>query len=114
MTGGFGFPLGCVGVVAAAVASDLAGATGHPWYALSALAAVVCAAALTTTARAATAVAAVAWAVDSGFILGREGRLVFDAATAWVAVVLGLVLLGGLVVARLRAGFVLRRRISRD
>ncbi|MGW4487917.1 hypothetical protein ACWEOE_29230 [Amycolatopsis sp. NPDC004368] len=95
ITGGFGFPLGCAAVVAVAIGADVAGATAHPLYALVPLALVVLAAATSTTPAAATGVAAVAWAVESGFVLGREGHLVFDTASLRVAVVLAAALVVG-------------------
>ncbi|SEP52756.1 hypothetical protein [Amycolatopsis saalfeldensis] len=88
LPGGLGFPLGGAAVVVAAIVTDLGGATAHPVYALVALVLVVLGAAAVTTPAATTGVALVAWAVDSGFVLGREGRLVFDAATGRAALVL--------------------------
>ncbi|WP_033292278.1 hypothetical protein [Amycolatopsis jejuensis] len=105
LAGGFGFPLGCVAVVAAAIAADLAGATAHPGYAVAAVALAVTAVAMLTTPLAAAGVAAVAWAVLSGFAYGRAGDLLFDAATGRVALVLAGALVLGLV-----AGTVLRAR----
>ncbi|MEV6899807.1 hypothetical protein [Amycolatopsis sp. NPDC051372] len=96
ITGGFGFPLGCAAVVAAAIGADVAGATAHPLYALVPLALVVVAAAAATAPAAAAGIAVVAWAVDSGFILGREGHLVFDTASGRAALVLAAVLVVGL------------------
>ncbi|QRP48132.1 hypothetical protein [Amycolatopsis sp. FDAARGOS 1241] len=100
VTGGFGFPLGCVAAVAVAFGADAAGATSHPLHALVPLALVVLAAAATTTPAAAAGVAAVAWGIDAGFVFGREGHLVFDAASGRAALVLGAVLAAG-VLARL-------------
>jgi hypothetical protein len=96
LPGGLGFPLGGVAVVVAAIATDIAGATAHPVYALVALVLVVLGAAAGTTPAAAAGVALVAWAVDSGFVLGREGRLVFDAASGRAALVLAAAALAGL------------------
>ena len=73
MSGGFGFPFGCVAAVAAVILADLAGATVYPWYALVTLGAVVLATAFRTSLSAAAGVAVVAWALDSGFVLGRAG-----------------------------------------
>ncbi len=96
MAGGFGFPIGCVGVVAAVIAAELAGATGQPWYSVFTVGLVVLAIAAWTTAPAAAGVALVGWALHSGFVLGRAGRLVFDGPAAQAAVVLGVALLLGL------------------
>ncbi|WP_370935285.1 hypothetical protein [Amycolatopsis sp. cg13] len=86
LVGGFGFPLGCVAVVAAAIAARLA--TAHPGFAVAAVAIAVGAVAVITTPLAAAGVAAVGWAVLAGFAYGRAGELLFDAATGWVAVIL--------------------------
>lgn len=96
LPGGLGFPLGGVAVVVAAIAADLAGATAHPVYALVALALVALGAAAVTTPAAAAGVALVAWAVDSGFVLGRQGQLVFDGASGRVALVLAAATIVGL------------------
>lgn len=104
MSGGFGFPFGCVAAVGALIAADVAGATGQPWYALVTLGAVVLLTAFRSSVTAAIGVAVVAWALDSGFVLGRAGELAFDAASALAAAVLGVAVLAGLlaaVVARL-------------
>ncbi|WP_103352079.1 hypothetical protein [Amycolatopsis sp. CA-128772] len=94
MTDGFGFPFGCAAAVAAVIVADLAGATGHPWYALVTLGAVV-----TTTAYRspppAAGVAVVAWALHAGFVLGRLGELTFDPASALAALVLTTALVTG-------------------
>src|SRR3954464_2466851 len=81
MTEGFGFPFGCVAAVAAVIVADLAGATGHPWYALVTLGAAVLAFASRSSPLAATGVAVVAWALHTGFVLGRLGELTFDHAS---------------------------------
>ncbi|MGV9300446.1 hypothetical protein [Amycolatopsis sp. NPDC003676] len=86
LVGGFGFPLGCVAVVAAVIAARLA--TAHPGFAVAAVAIAVGAVAVITTPLAAAGVAAVGWAVLAGFAYGRAGELLFDAATGWVAVIL--------------------------
>ncbi|MYW95946.1 hypothetical protein G3I59_36405 [Amycolatopsis rubida] len=86
LAGGFGFPLGCVAVVAAVIAAKLASA--HPGYAVVAVALAVGAVAVITTPLAAGGVTAVGWSVLSGFGYGRAGTLVFTAATGWVAVIL--------------------------
>ncbi|WP_206796448.1 hypothetical protein [Amycolatopsis sp. MtRt-6] len=92
----FGFPFGCVAAVAAVIVANLAGATGHPWYALVTLGAVVLFAARRSSFAAATGVAVVAWALDTGFVLGRLGELTFDAPAALAALVLASTLVTGL------------------
>lgn len=96
LAGGFGFPIGCVGVVAAVIAADLAGATGHPWYSVIALGLVVLVMAGWTTGPAAAGVALVGWALHSGFVLGRAGHLMFDVPAAQAAAALGAALALGL------------------
>ncbi|WP_406636225.1 hypothetical protein [Amycolatopsis sp. WGS_07] len=96
LSGGFGFPLGCVAVVAAAIAADLAGATVHPAYAVAAVALAVGAVAVITAPLAAAGVSAVGWAVLSGFVYGRAGDLLFTPATGWVAAILAGALVFGL------------------
>ncbi|MEU0792149.1 hypothetical protein ABZ342_18935 [Amycolatopsis sp. NPDC005961] len=85
MSGGFGFPFGCVSAVGAVLVAELCGATGHPWYALVTLGAVVLLTAFWSSVAAAIGVAAVAWALDSGFVLGRAGELTFTPAAAVAA-----------------------------
>ncbi|MGW7536254.1 hypothetical protein [Amycolatopsis sp. NPDC054798] len=97
LAGGFGFPLGCVAAVTAAIAAYLAGAAAHPGYAVVAVALAVGAVAVITTPLAAAGVAAVGWAVLSGFVYGRSGDLVFDATTGWVAVILAGTAVSGLI-----------------
>ncbi|MFD9894758.1 hypothetical protein ACFWY9_35895 [Amycolatopsis sp. NPDC059027] len=94
--GGFGFPLGCVALVVAALAAAVAGAGAHPAYALVAFVPVVLAIGFSTTVFAAAGTAVIAWAVYSGFVLGRAGGLVFDAAAGRAALVLGAALVTGL------------------
>ncbi|MBE1502018.1 hypothetical protein H4696_009118 [Amycolatopsis lexingtonensis] len=101
MSGGFGFPFGCGAAVVAVVLADVAGATRFPWYALVTLGLVVLGTAFRSTATAAIGVAAVAWALDSGFVLGRAGELTFDAASAVAAGVLAVAVVAG-VLARVR------------
>lgn len=88
LAGGFGFPFGCVAVVTAVIAANLAGATAHPSYAVVAVALAVGAVAVVTTPLASAGVATVGWAVLSGFVYGRSGTLVLTAVTAWVAAIL--------------------------
>ncbi|WP_410615741.1 hypothetical protein [Amycolatopsis sp. lyj-109] len=95
MTEGFGFPFGCVVAVAAVIVADLAGATGHPWYALVTLGTVVLAFAHRSSPLAATGVAVVAWALHTGFVLGRFGELTFDAPAGFAALVFASALVTG-------------------
>jgi hypothetical protein len=103
MSGGFGFPFGCVAAVVAVLVAELCGATGQPWYALVTLGVVVLLTAFWSSAAAAIGVAAVAWALDSGFVLGRAGELTFSPPAALAALVLFAALAVGLL-ARLPAG----------
>ncbi|MEV5719681.1 hypothetical protein AB0L41_37835 [Amycolatopsis mediterranei] len=98
MTEDFGFPFGCVAAIAAVAVADLAGATGHPWYALVTLGAVVLSAAYRGSPAAATGVAVVAWALHTGFVLGRFGELTFDRASALAALVLACAVVTGTLV----------------
>ncbi len=95
MTEDFGFPFGCVAAVAAVIVADLAGATGHPWYALVTLGTVVLSAAYRDSPAAATGVAVVAWALHTGFVLGRFGELTFDAPARLAALVFASALVTG-------------------
>lgn len=88
MSGGFGFPFGCVAAVVAVLVAEAAGATVHPWYAMATLGAVALLTAFWSSVAAALGVAAVAWALDSGFVLGRAGELTFSPAAAVAALVL--------------------------
>jgi K+-sensing histidine kinase KdpD len=103
MTGGFGFPFGCVAAVAAVIVADLAGATARPWYALVTLGAVVALTAFWTSTGAASGVAVVGWALHDGFVLGRFGELTFSPASATAAVVFAAALLAGTAVSSLRS-----------
>jgi hypothetical protein len=93
MSGGFGFPFGCVAAVVAVIAAALAGPS--PWYALVTLGLVVLAAAFRTSIVAAAGVAVVAWALDSGFVLGRAGEITFSLAAAVAALVFAALLAFG-------------------
>ncbi|MGW5722902.1 hypothetical protein ACWEVP_42495 [Amycolatopsis sp. NPDC003865] len=95
MSGGFGFPFGCVAAVVAVVLADVAGATRTPWYALVTLGLVVLLTGVWSSVAAAIGVAVVAWALDAGFVLGRAGELRFDAASAVTAAVLAAALVAG-------------------
>ncbi len=101
MSGGFGFPFGCVAAVGAVLVAALAGPS--PWYALVTLGAVVLLTAFWSSVAAAIGVAAVAWALDSGFVLGRAGELTFTPPAALAALALLAAFAVG-VLARLAAG----------
>jgi high-affinity nickel permease len=75
--GGFGFPLGFAAAIVVTVLSVAAGATAHHGYSLVALVVVTTGVSLVTPMRAAVGVAAAAWALHAGFVLGRLGELVF-------------------------------------
>jgi hypothetical protein len=85
MNGGFGFPLGSAAAAAATVLTIAEDATGHHGYSVGALLLVVAATAFMTTPWAAAGVVAVAWALHTGFVLGRFGQLVFTRESAWAA-----------------------------
>ena len=93
---GFEFPFGCVAAVAAVIVADLAGATGHPVYSLVTLGAVVLFAAYRASPLPAAGVAVIAWALHTGFVLGRFGELAFDRGSGLAALVLASVLVTGL------------------
>jgi hypothetical protein len=85
---GFGFPLGfACGILVTAV-TIAAGATSHPARSLIALTVVVAVVSAITTPGAALGTAVACWALDSGFVLGREGTLVFTGAARETAAVL--------------------------
>ncbi|MEV6830760.1 hypothetical protein [Amycolatopsis sp. NPDC051102] len=95
MTEGFGFPFGCVAAVAAVSVANLAGAAAHPWYALVTLGAVVTTTAFRGPPPAAAGVTAIAWALHTGFVLGRFGELTFTRPSALAALVLTATLVTG-------------------
>lgn len=83
----FGFPFGCVSVVAAASVAGLLGSARHHGISLVALGLVVLVAGVVTTATAAAGTAVIAWSVYSGFTAGTLGALEFSAETGLAAVV---------------------------
>lgn len=85
---GFGFPLGLVVGILVTAAAIAAGATSHPAESLIALTVAVAVVSAITTAGAALGTALVCWALDSGFVLGRQGDLVFTGAALQAAAVL--------------------------
>lgn len=76
MPGAVGFPLGFAASVAVTLLTVAMGATRHPLLSLAALVLVVVAIAALTRPAAAYGTAAVAWALQDGFVLGRQGDLV--------------------------------------
>jgi hypothetical protein len=88
IVGGIGFPLGFAGATATTVVTIGAGAAEHHLYSLAALAVALAAISAVTTTPAALGSAAVTWAVHDGFVIGREGQLVFTAEAARAAAVL--------------------------
>jgi hypothetical protein len=88
ISGGFGFPLGFAGSAAVTAGAIGAGAAEHHLYSLEALAVVLAAVSAVTTTGAALGSAVIAWALQDGFVLGREGQLVFSAEAAGAAAVL--------------------------
>lgn len=85
---GFGYPLGFVAATAAILAAVAAHATEHHLRSLAALAVVVGAISLLTRARAGLGTAMLSWALHSGFVLGRQGELVFTDEAGLAAMVL--------------------------
>jgi hypothetical protein len=88
--GGFGFPFGVAAGVGATALTVAVGATAHPVRSLVALVAVVDASAVLTTLGATAATAAFCWCLQAGFVLGRQGDLVFTAESGRDALVLAL------------------------
>jgi hypothetical protein len=85
---GFGFPLGCATAVVVEFGAVAGGAATHPVASLVALAGATAVLATLTTLPAALGTAAVAWALHSGFILGRHGDLALTHASAGAAITL--------------------------
>ncbi|TVT61649.1 hypothetical protein FNH05_02490 [Amycolatopsis rhizosphaerae] len=110
LPGGFGFPLGVVLTTLATLVTIAAKGTGHPLWPVLALAVTVATLSAVTSPPAVAGIAVVAWALQDGFVLGREGALVFTSASAQDAVILaGATLVSVSVMAMLRA---LRSRVS--
>lgn len=86
--GAFGFPLGFVAAIGATLIAVAAGATGHPVRSVVVLAVAVAGVSAVTTLRAAVASAVIGWALHDGFVLGRQGDLVFTAGAGVAAAVL--------------------------
>lgn len=82
------FPMGAGAAVVVTISTVLAGATAHPWLALTALTAVSAVVAAATTLWASLATTAVCWALHTGFVLNRYGELTLDARTDHAAIVL--------------------------
>lgn len=88
LPGGFGFPLGVVAGIGAAVVAVAVGATVHPVVSVVFLSVAVGVVSALTVASAALATAVVCWGLHDGFVLGRRGDLMFTAASAQAAEVL--------------------------
>lgn len=88
VNGRLGYPLGFAAAIVVTIVAVAAHGTGHPEWVLAALTATVAAVATVTTFPAALATAAVAWALQAGFVLGRLGDLVFTVASLAAAVAL--------------------------
>ncbi|AUI56935.1 hypothetical protein [Amycolatopsis sp. BJA-103] len=91
----FGFPFGCVAVVAAASVAGLFGSADRHGLSLAALGFVVLVAGAVTSTTAAAGTAVIAWSVHSGFTVGSLGALQFTLETGVAAAVfLGATLTG--------------------
>lgn len=75
--GAFGFPLGFVATIGATLIAVAVGATGYPIRSVVLLAVAVAAVSAVTTLRAAVVTAVFGWGLHDGFVLGRQGDLVF-------------------------------------
>jgi hypothetical protein len=84
----FGFPFGCVSVVAAASVAGLLGSAQNHGLSLVGLGFVVLGTAVATRASAAFGTTLIAWGVHSGFTVGTLGELVFSAETGVAAIAL--------------------------
>ncbi|HEV8556485.1 MAG TPA: hypothetical protein VGR06_08840 [Actinophytocola sp.] len=101
---GIGFPLGFLAAVVAATAAVGGGATAHPDLALVALIGVVVAIAAVSTLGATLGTAAVSWALQAGFVLGRHGDLALTTRALRDAIILAAAaLLAAVVTALIRA-----------
>lgn len=106
------FAVGIAFVSAIAVTSlaVAAGATHHPVEALLPLGLVTAAVSMWTTVAGAVATAWICWALDSGFVLGRQAQLSFSPLSQQTVLLLVVVALlgsvGGRVVRRARSGSV--------
>ncbi|MBB5855937.1 hypothetical protein ACFQ05_34505 [Amycolatopsis umgeniensis] len=83
----FGFPFGCVAVVAAASVAGLLGSARHHEISLVALGFVVLVAGAVTSMVAAAGTMLIAWSVHSGFTAGSLGALEFTPETGVAAAV---------------------------
>lgn len=99
LSGWTGYPLGFVAAIAVTLVAVAAHGSGHPQWSLGALAATAAAVAALTTMRATLATAALCWALDAGFVLGRHGSLTLTAGSARAAAVVAVAALAGYAVA---------------
>lgn len=88
VSGHIGYPLGFAATVTVTIVAVAAHGTAHPDGTLAALAVTVAAVAAVTALPAGLATAVVAWALQSGFVLGRHGDLVFTRPAGIAAAVL--------------------------
>ncbi|HEX3650593.1 MAG TPA: hypothetical protein VHV49_19370 [Pseudonocardiaceae bacterium] len=96
--GSFGFPLGAALAVLVTIALVGDGGTGHPGWAVTALAASVAVLSVLTTPAAVLGTAALSWFLLEGFVVGREGQITLTAASMRAAAALLLTALACIVV----------------
>jgi hypothetical protein len=87
---GFGFPAGFAAAALVTAAAVAGGAREHPALSLAGLTCVVLATAVTSTLPAAAGTAVAAWALHTGFVVGRFGALSFTRAGLVTGLVLAL------------------------
>jgi hypothetical protein len=87
---GFGFPAGFAAAALVTAAAVACGAREHPALSLAGLTCVVLATAVTSTLPAAAGTAVAAWALHTGFVVGRFGALSFTRAGLVTGLVLAL------------------------
>ena len=92
LSGWTGYPLGFVAAIAVTLGAVAGHGADYPQWSLGALA-------VTAATIAALATAALCWALDAGFVLGRHGSLAFTAASARAVAVLAVAALAGYTVA---------------
>jgi hypothetical protein len=88
VNGRVGYPGGFTATVIVTVVAVAAHGTEHPYGVLTALAVTVAVVGAVTTLPATVASAAVAWALQAGFVLGRHGELEFTVTSLAAAAVL--------------------------
>ena len=88
-----GYPLGFAAAITVTLVAVAAHGTAHPQWTLVALAATAAAIAAVATLRAALATAALCWALETGFVIGRRGVLTVTAESVRDAAILAAVAL---------------------